>query len=82
MQCPMYIMRFIVLALILLPMFPMAQPVYAQGQSGVTSPASGAAVNGDVPILGTAVIEPFQKYELYFKQELEGGITDWAPPKL
>ncbi|MEZ4706941.1 MAG: hypothetical protein R3A44_07045 [Caldilineaceae bacterium] len=41
----------------------------AQNQSGITSPATGSAVGGSIPILGTAVIEPFQKYELHFKQE-------------
>lgn len=44
-------------------------PVWAQTQSGITSPSTGSAVGGAVPILGTAVIEPFQKYELHFKQE-------------
>jgi hypothetical protein len=41
-------------------------------QSGITSPASGSTVSGDVPIIGTAVIEPFQRYELYYKQEPSG----------
>lgn len=41
-------------------------------QSGITSPAPGAAVNGDVPIFGTAQIEPFQKYELHYKLEPSG----------
>jgi hypothetical protein len=44
----------------------------AQAQSGITSPATGATVGGDVPIFGTAVIEPFQKYELHYKQEPSG----------
>jgi hypothetical protein len=44
-----------------------ASPLYAQ--SGITSPATGGAVSGDVPVFGTAVIDPFQKYELHFKQE-------------
>ena len=43
-------------------------PAYAQ-ESGITSPAPGSAISGDVPIFGTATIEPFQKYELHFKQE-------------
>ncbi|HMN27007.1 MAG TPA: hypothetical protein PKE45_02540 [Caldilineaceae bacterium] len=47
--------------------------VKAQDQSGITSPAPGSAVNGDVPILGTAVIDPFQKYELHYKQEPSGN---------
>jgi hypothetical protein len=46
--------------------------VQAQGQSGITSPAPGSAVSGDVPIMGTAVIDPFQKYELHYKQEPSG----------
>lgn len=41
-------------------------------QSGITSPATGAAISGDVPIFGTAVIEPFQKYELHYKMEPSG----------
>lgn len=40
-----------------------------QAQSGITSPATGGAVSGDVPIFGTAVIDPFQKYELHYKME-------------
>src|SRR3954470_10935808 len=47
-----------------------AQPVMAQ--SGITAPATGAAVSGDVAIMGTAVIDPFQKYELHFKLEPSG----------
>lgn len=43
-----------------------------QAQSGITTPASGSTVSGDVPIVGTAVIEPFQRYELYYKQEPSG----------
>lgn len=46
-------------------------PAYAQ-ESGITSPAPGSAISGDVPIFGTATIEPFQKYELHFKQEPSG----------
>ena len=72
MQYPMYIVRIIILLFIILPILPTYQPIYAQAQSGITSPESGVAVSGDVPILGTAVIEPFQKYELYFKQEPSG----------
>ena len=39
----------------------------AQQVSEITSPASGSIVNGVVPILGTATIGNFQRYELYFK---------------
>ncbi len=48
------------------------QPVLAQVSSGITSPAPGSAVSGAVPIMGTAVIEPFQRYELYYKLEPSG----------
>lgn len=41
----------------------------AQGQPGITSPATGATLSGDVPIFGTAVIDSFQRYELYYKLE-------------
>jgi hypothetical protein len=48
-------------------------PLFAQtAPSGITSPATGAAVSGDVPIFGTAVIDPFQKYELHYKLEPSG----------
>lgn len=47
-------------------------PTQVQAQSGITSPAAGSTVSGDVPIIGTAVIEPFQRYELYYKQEPSG----------
>jgi hypothetical protein len=46
--------------------------VYAQDGSGISSPGPGAAINGDVPIIGTATIDPFQKYELHYKQEPSG----------
>jgi hypothetical protein len=50
----------------------LAAPVRAQDGSGVTSPGPGAAINGDVPIYGTATTEPFQKYELHYKLEPSG----------
>ncbi len=43
--------------------------VHAQNASGITSPAGGVPISGDVIIQGTAVIEPFQKYELAYKKE-------------
>ncbi len=46
--------------------------VRAQDSSGISSPGPGAAINGDVPIIGTATIDPFQKYELHYKQEPSG----------
>ena len=45
----------------------------AQNQSQITSPAPGSAVSGSVPIIGTAVIEPFRNYELYYKLEPSGN---------
>lgn len=44
----------------------------AQAQSAITSPAPGSAISGDVPIMGSATIDPFQKYELHFKLEPNG----------
>jgi hypothetical protein len=51
-------------------LLPWGEPL--QAQSGITSPATGAAISGDVPIFGTAVIDPFQKYELHYKLEPSG----------
>ncbi len=47
-------------------------PLQIQAQSGITSPATGSAISGDVAIFGTAVIDPFQKYELHYKPEPTG----------
>ena len=47
------------------------QPTFAQA-AGINTPASGAAVSGDVVISGTAVINSFQRYELYYKFEPSG----------
>lgn len=55
-----------VVALLLLVGGPVA------AQSGITSPAAGSTISGDVPVIGTAEIDPFQKYELYFKLEPSG----------
>ena len=49
-----------------------ADPIQAQNTSGITSPATGSTISGSVSIQGTAVIEPFQKYEIYFKKEPNG----------
>jgi hypothetical protein len=46
--------------------------LHAQSTSGITSPSSGSSISGDVPVMGTAVIDPFQKYELYYKLEPSG----------
>lgn len=61
--------RHIFFICILFALFPTS--AFAQ-QSGITSPATGASVNGALPIFGTAVIEPFQKYELHYKAEPSG----------
>ncbi len=45
------------------------QRVFAQNQSGITSPTNGAVITSAVPIIGTAVNAQFQKYELAFKLE-------------
>jgi hypothetical protein len=50
----------------------LAPLVAIQSQSGISSPAAGAAVSGDVAIIGTAMIDPFQKYELHYKLEPSG----------
>lgn len=46
--------------------------MFAQNQSGITSPNSGDSVSGDVIVSGTALIDPFLRYELYYKQEPSG----------
>jgi len=61
--------RYIFFICTLLALFPTT--AFAQ-QSGITSPATGASVNGALPIFGTAIIEPFQKYELHYKTEPSG----------
>ncbi len=51
----------------------MVSPIlHAQNTSGISSPSSGSSISGDVPVMGTAVIDPFQKYELYYKLEPSG----------
>jgi hypothetical protein len=56
--------------LFLLTLLPGAA-LHAQS-AGISSPAPGAAIVGDVPIIGSAVIDSFQKYELHYKQEPSG----------
>jgi hypothetical protein len=50
----------------------LALPGRGQAQSGISSPAAGSTISGDVPVMGTAVIDPFQKYELHYKLEPSG----------
>ncbi len=66
--------RFAVATLLLLTLIAYAVPaaIFAQSAAGINSPATGAAVNGAVPIIGTADIDNFQRYELYYKQEPNG----------
>ena len=65
--------RFLpLIAIALLALGNLPAPVSAQAESGITSPAPGSVISGDVPIIGTATIDPFQKYELYFKQDPSG----------
>jgi uncharacterized protein YggE len=52
-----------------------ASTVYAQISSGITSPAAGSVARGEVPILGTATIGGFQRYELYYKPALAADDT-------
>jgi hypothetical protein len=44
-----------------------------RAQAGITAPTNGTAVSGDVVIMGTATIDPFQKYELHYKLEPSGN---------
>lgn len=60
---PAFVLAVCILAL--------GRPLYAQ-EPGISSPGTGSTVGGDVPVLGTAVIDPFQKYELHYKQEPSG----------
>lgn len=62
--------RVAALLLLLAALVP-APPAAAQ-EAGISSPGPGAAIVGDVPIIGTAVIDSFQKYELHYKQEPSG----------
>lgn len=48
-------------------------PHPAQAQTpGFSNPVDNQAISGNIPIMGTAVIDPFQKYELHFKQDPSG----------
>ena len=58
------------LLILIAPVVPVLSAL-AQG-AGISSPGPGAAIVGDVPIIGTAVIDSFQKYELHYKQEPSG----------
>jgi hypothetical protein len=60
------------LLLVLLSAWQPTLPILAQSGSGITSPAPGSGVGGPVPVIGTAAIDSFQRYELYYKQEPNG----------
>jgi hypothetical protein len=64
----------ILLVIMALIMTHMSAPraAVAQSQSSITSPSAGSGVSGDVPVMGNAVIDPFQKYELHYKLEPSG----------
>jgi hypothetical protein len=61
----------LILLLVSVPLFFVPGP-HLSAQSGITSPAPGSVIAGDVPIIGAAIIEPFQKYELHYKIEPSG----------
>ncbi len=63
---------FVIALVIVLSTWQHTQPIFAQSASGITSPAPGSSVSGAVPIIGTAAIDPFQRYELYYKLEPNG----------
>lgn len=70
-RSPTNLLRACAAALLLLLTLLPEVPLHAQG-AGISSPAPGAAIVGDVPIIGSAVIDSFQKYELHYKQEPSG----------
>ncbi|MBX3000407.1 MAG: hypothetical protein KF893_17925 [Caldilineaceae bacterium] len=59
-------------ALILLNTGFAPQRAWAQTESGIVSPAPGSTVSGVVTIIGTAVSENFDRYELAYKPEPSG----------
>ena len=56
----------IVVAALLLLAIPVALTVGAAPENGITSPAAGEAVRGEVSIEGTATDPNFWKYELHY----------------
>jgi hypothetical protein len=60
------------LLIVVATLFSSTTGLYAQTQSGIASPADGSTISGDTPIIGTAVIDQFQKYELHFKLDPSG----------
>ncbi|MCX6044107.1 MAG: hypothetical protein NT075_03280 [Chloroflexi bacterium] len=66
-----HVITLLIIGILVMPWDDMPQ-VFAQNQSGITSPTSGATITSAVPIIGTAVNDQFQKYELAFKLEPSG----------
>ncbi len=64
---------WLLLLLLIIESLPLLWPRVTLAQAaGISAPASGAAVSGDIVITGTAVINSFQRYELYYKLEPSG----------
>lgn len=66
-----HMITLLIIGILFMPWDDMPQ-VFAQNQSGITSPTSGSVITSAVPIIGTAVNDQFQKYELAFKLEPSG----------
>jgi hypothetical protein len=62
----------LLVALILLNTGFSPQSAWAQTESGIISPVPGSTVSGAVPVIGTAVSENFDRYELAYKPEPSG----------
>ncbi len=73
----------IVVAALLLLAIPVALTVGAAPENGITSPASGDAVKGEVTIEGTATDPNFWKYELHYGPDPnpDGAWSDLLAPK-
>ena len=65
--------RFLFAAAVILSLLTSLWPTDTLiAQSGITSPTPGSAVSGDVIIMGSAVNDQFQRYELHYKLEPSG----------
>lgn len=65
-------MATLVVALLAPPAFVVSLATPLLAQSGITSPAAGSTISGDVPVMGTAETDTFSKYELHYKLEPSG----------
>ncbi len=62
-----------ILSIVAIGVMDVPGAAFAQSaQPGITSPSPGSAISGNVPVFGTAQIDPFQKYELHYKLEPSG----------